>query len=401
MNTLQKMLQQHFTSNMARMCFIGPDFWDKTPARTASTCGRQSSQQLARFFAKHPALANYQMAEERRIPQRATLFATEVLGSDYSLTQAQIEQKSTLHLLMSVQMTAQWLLDDTLDADSSIDREVARQIIEYYLGLLESGREEPADGQVLQAACSQHGMPREFIESIRLLTEWQRDLSSAVDIPIGPSSIYCRINREVMRSFLLAHKQFDSPESYLRHRSMNCGLSMQILCGAYWICKLWRVDASELERHQDDYVATLCKYSLLGGLSNDLFGYDKDVEEGVATGVEIVKRHLTDGRSSGAEERATVRAFLWLIDLYNDGLTDLVGRCHACDSPLERAVLSASLSTTWAVRLLHHEFMEIYRPRWFRKVVPHLLVVRPRSPSTRRSVARSGSTSSRAVSRGG
>jgi hypothetical protein len=369
MSDLLQDLQKHFSADIVDMCFIGPDFLDRTPTRTVSACEQRSSQEIARFFAEHPVVASYQLLESRRIHGRALLFATEILGTDRSLTDEQLTEKSAMHLLMSVQMTLQWLIDDTLDVDASVDGEVARRIIEYYLALLGSSNEAPGDGQLLQAECSRCNIPGTFVEVVRHLAEWQRVLTAAVNVSLHPSSLYGRINGEFMRAFLQAHARFGSPERYFDHRAVNCGLCLEILCGAYWFCRLWGVDTSELDSRQDHYAAMLYEYSLLGGLSNDLFGYDKDLEEKVATSVEIIKEHHMNRLFEGDEERATTQAFVWLIDFYNEGLTELLDRCRFCDSPLERAILMAALTTTWATCVLHHQFMAIYRPQSLRKVL--------------------------------
>jgi len=366
MSGLSEELQKHVLADLVGMCFIGPDFLERVPTRTVSMCEHSSSQALDRFFAEHPVVANYQLLQSRR---RALLFATQILGDDRSLTDEQLRKKSAMHLLMTVQMTLQWLLDDTLDKDASIDGEVGRRIMEFYLSLLGSSSEAPGDERALQAECSRYHIPGTFIEVVRHLADWQRSLASAANVPLQPSSLYGRINVEYLRAAPQAHARFDSPTRYFQHRAANCGLCQEILCGAYWFCRLWEVDTAELDLRQDYYAAMLHKYSLLGGVCNDLVGYDKDRKEKVSTSVEIIKEHRTSRLFEGDDERGTMSAFVWLIDFYNEGLTELVNRCRDCDSPVERAILLAALTTTWATCVLHHQFMEIYQPHSLKKVL--------------------------------
>ncbi len=255
MGTLPIYLQNYFQSDIIERSFIAPDCLDTALDRTCSACESRSLQEIKRFIAEHSALADHHLLQRRRIVERALLFATEILGADHSLTSEQLNEKSALHLFMSVQMTAQWLLDDTLDVDSSIEGEVASQIIEYYLDLMEPSGEPRIDAPLLQAACSRNGIPASFVEALTLLVRWQHALAISAGISLDLPSMYCRLNRKFMRSYLRAHSRFDSLESYFRHRSTNCGLGVEILCGARWFCRLWGVDHSGLELHQDHYDA--------------------------------------------------------------------------------------------------------------------------------------------------
>ncbi len=375
MRQLPSPLEVFFGNDRANMCFIGPEFLDKTPPQTSSICKSRSQRELTRFLAEHPVLASYALLKDRLIPERALLFATEVLGPDLSLTSEQLRHKSAMHLLMSVQMTIEWLLDDTLDVDASVDPAVAKRIVDYYLQQLEAAHRSRSEEQHLQAACLQNRIPDGFLEAVRLLATWQRELAAAVEVSLAPSSLYCRINKEFMVAMLAVHHRFDSVASYFHHRAANCGLGLEILCGTYWFSRLWGIDVAELERRQDHYARMIYQYSLLGGLNNDMFGYDKDLEEGVATGVTVVKQHqnrsavdANDGAISDAEQE-TLRAFMWLTDFYNHALTRLVERCGTCHDPVEEAILAASLTTTWATCVLHHQFIKIYPPQSFRRAL--------------------------------
>jgi hypothetical protein len=371
MNRLSAELCAYFGNDIAAMCFIDPEFLHRKLPRTMSICRGRSLQVLTRFFTEHPLLADYQLLNIQQIPQRALLVATEVLGPDHTLTEEQIMQKSTLHLLMAVQMIVEWLIDDTLDVDASIDPEVARSIIDYYLGLLQSGRCDPREAQRLQAACVQNGIPASFPEAVRLLGTWQRELVDAVFSP-GVSSLYHRMNEEFMRAYLHVHDRFDSPEGYFRHRAANCGLCLAILCGTSWFCRLRGLDTAELDRRQAYFTTLIYQNSLLGGLNNDIFGYDKDVKEGVATSVAIVKHHQTTAHTDGSDEQATLHAFMWLIEYYNTMLARLIERGGACTDLVEEAVSWASLTTTWAICVLQQEYMEIYKPGSFQSALAQL-----------------------------
>jgi hypothetical protein len=165
------------------------------------------------------------------------------------------------------------------------------------------------------------------------------------------------------------HDAFDSIEQYFQYRASNCALCLNILCGAYWFTRLWGIDTPDVDRDMRRYVAMMSRYGLIGGMSNDLFGYDKDMAEQVATGVDVLRRQQSSDNPGMIHEQATMHAFHRLISIHNKELDDLVRRCRGCEDLTEGAVLLASLTTIWATRVLHHEFMGIYDARTLRKAL--------------------------------
>lgn len=359
---------KHHIEHISDKCVIGIGCLDDQLVRTVSVCEFLSRQRIQEYFASRPVLANYHMLRHRRIPQRAAMFATEILGGDDNLSEEKFLRKTRLHLLMSVQMTLQWLLDDTLDAQESIERSLMDAIGAYCISALTAGAEGPPDSSLLNRQCRTSGLPEDFVAAISALLLWQRELAISFGISLEPSSIYSCFNRSFLNSFLQKNEKFDNLPSYLEYRKVNSGLSMEILCGAYW---LYWLEYGELPRFEEDanyYTELIYRYSLLGGVSNDLFGYDKDMEEGVATSVEVVKLTGLSGRSSNDEIR-TANAFRLLIKLHNDLLKELIDQVSRCQNPLERSILLASMTTTWAIRMLHYEFRVIYRPGWLQKIL--------------------------------
>ena len=359
---------KHSIEDIRDKCIIGIGCLDDQLVRTVSVCEFLSLQKIKEYLARYAVLANYQLLKQRRIPQRAAMFATEILGGDDNLTEEKFLRKTGLHLLMTVQMTLQWLIDDTLDEKESIDPGVTEAISAYCISALESGPEAAIDSSLVIQQCLDHGLPEDFIAAISLLIGWQRELAVSFGISLAHSSIYSRFNRDFLTSFLQKNERFTDLPSYLEYRQVNCGLSMEILCGAYWLYWLENGNLPNLEDNAEYYIPLIYRYSLLGGVSNDLFGYDKDLEEGVATSVEVVKLTGLSGRSSNDEIR-TANAFRLLIALHNDLLKELIEQVHRCTDPLLRCILLAALTTTWAIRMLHYEFRVIYRPGWLRKIL--------------------------------
>lgn len=352
-------------------CVISAGCLDANLVRTLSVCEYVSLQKIKEFFARPPILASYPLLLQRRIPQRAAMFATEVLGNDDNLTEKWFLRKTSLHLLMTVQMTLQWLIDDTLDEDGSIDPDITELIITYCLHALAPDSVAAVDAALLTAACQKYKIPKDFVPTISRLAEWQRELAISLGLSLESSSIYTCFNREFLKSFLQRNDRFINVSSYLQHREVNCGLSMEILCGAFWFYWLANDSVPNMEHNKDHYARIIYRYSLLGGVSNDLFGYDKDLEEGVATSVEVVKRSGLTRRSSN-DAIKTTDAFHLLISLHNDLLKELIERIDTCSDPLEKTILVASLTATWAIRMLHHEFRVIYRPGWLQKILSEL-----------------------------
>jgi hypothetical protein len=144
---------------------------------------------------------------------------------------------------------------------------------------------------------------------------------------------------------------------------------MQILMifSTYWNCYRWEIDPSPMECDRERFLTLLSRYGGLGGLSNDLFGYEKDVAEGVSTAVEVARRSSLDGR--GDNEQRTCAAFARVIDIHNARLDELTDRAKTCSDPLEAAMFFSGLRAAWSLRALHQEYSSIYHAGWLAKAL--------------------------------
>ncbi len=355
------------TKDIWERCLIQPGCLDIALARSYSACEAHSLEQLKSFLHEHDILRSYEIFTKRYILERAVLVATQILGSDCYLTQEQLEQKAKYHLLMSVNMTLNWLLDDTFDVIFNIQQDFIAEVIQFYTAVFESETDVNSWMQSLQTASYRNGISESFIETLFLLLQWQRSLAQSLGVPTEHSSLSARITQDFLATYLKNRDDFDSWRGYEDYRCANCGLPIEILYSAYWLCHLWGIDASVIEQHQEKYLSFLYRYSLIGGVSNDLFGYEKDLSESVATSVEVAKAYLPV--SSDNSEELTHKAFLQVIEFHNQRLTELVDRIYTCESQTEMTILFSALTTAWSIRILHEFFMKIYQPNWLRKVL--------------------------------
>ncbi|HLK58152.1 MAG TPA: hypothetical protein VKU00_16415 [Chthonomonadaceae bacterium] len=352
---------------MAEKCRIQPGCLDTLLVRSASVCEQRSLKAIHDFCQGDRVLSHYKLMRSQPFFERAALVATEILGADGFLTKDQLEQKSRFHLLMSVQMTAQWLLDEIFDTNAELEVGFAADSISFYLAVLASDDDLAEKMIALRSVSLKNNISEEFVWALFLFAQWQRDLALAVNISLAPESLYSRLHRDLLISTIHIHDAFDSWDQYLQYRSVNCGLTLEILSGAYWYCHLWNIDYEVMEDQPEKYIPLIQRYSILGGVSNDLFGYDKDLGESVATSVEVVKHNLPQTTVHG--EDATTRAFLQIIDFHNKRLDELSTGVCSCDNPTERAILFSAMSATWSVRMLHHEYRVIYQPVTLRNVL--------------------------------
>ncbi len=346
---------------------IQPGCLDISPVRTHSDCEAYSLEEIKTFFAKHEALKTYEMLIERSTVERAVLIATQILGSDCYLTQQQLEQKANYHLLLSVNLIVNWLVDDTLDTNPNISQGLVAELIQFYMAVFTSQNINIDQVHSLKAATNKEGINHNFIDAVYLLLKWQILLASSLKIPTTDSSLTAYITRKFMDTYLKNYAKFNSWEQYESYRTASSGLSILMLYSAYWLCYRWGIDSSSIETNQKHIFALLDKYSVIGGISNDLFGYDKDLIEGVATSVEVVKAGLPNIINNN--EALIYQAFLEVIQFHNQRLQDLVDNLHKCDSQTEIVILFSALTTTWAIRILHEKFMKVYQPSWLRKVL--------------------------------
>lgn len=356
-----------FIENIVEKCTIKPGCLDVSPIRSTSFCEQQSLEKIKDFIKKHKVLSGCQIFVSRRILEKAVLFATEILGSDSFLTTDQLEKKSQYHLLMSVQMSVEWLLDDTLDTNSSVESNFATEITNFYLALLELDINIAPCIDSLKFAGVHSGIPEEFFEALFLFAKWQRDLALSLNISLDSSSLYYQLHRDFLATYSQTRDVFDSWELFTEYRSANGGLTLEILCGAYCFCDLWNIDINLTDFDREKYALLINKYSILGAVSNDLFGYEKDLEEAIATSVEVVKHCLYKGNLTSVD--LTVKAFWQIIEFHNRCLEDLIEQFNVCENQTERAILFSALTTTWAVRVLHHEYRNIYQADFLRKVL--------------------------------
>jgi len=310
------------------------------------------------------------MMQPRQIVERSVLFATEVLGSDTDYTSEELQLKARYHFFMSVQMTGQWLLDETIDADLRVDADFIDKAIRFAMTALESGNEDDGAVSALRAAGAAVGVPEDFPEAISLLARWQRALARELGISLAPESIYMRLNADFYRTYRGIRDPFNSWESFQSHRADNGALPMEIFCGAHLFCRRFGADPSILEK-DERFWPVIRRYAIIGSLSNDIFGYQKDLEERVETSIEVMKR-LIRGQAASTDEQLTRDALSRVIGIHNELLKELSVRLQTCEGPAETAVLLSSLTTTWAVRVLHHACQNIYRPEWLRQALDHL-----------------------------
>ena len=358
-------IQRQVIGDFADRCSIQPGCLEPVWPLSLPACYPATMAKLHAFIEADPALRDYPEPLFIRHCGRSALVAAEMLGDDSHLTDEQLERKAAFHLMMTVDITQTWLLDDALD-ENSTDPLYGSALANLDADMIEG---DPADlperVAAIRANSSQQGIPRAHIDALLPLCRWRRSLLLEVGIPLRSSSLAVKVRRCFLDSLLRTHEPFHTWQAYESHRSHNSGMHLLMVFSTYWNCYRWQIDPSPMERDQDRFLSILFRYGGLGGLSNDLFGYEKDVMEGVATAVDVAKRTLLGG--AGDDEQLTHAAFARVCDIHNERLNELVRRAETCGDPLEAAMLYSGLRAAWSLRALHQEYSGIYRAGWLAK----------------------------------
>jgi hypothetical protein len=297
----------------------------------------------------------------QRCLSRSNVFATELLGSDQFLSKPQFDRKSLYHRLLTVEMTIQWLIDDLLDQDglSKEYPEYAAQVIadaKKWIGghpVLE--QRVAAQYPVKYASLIENGM-----ETIVRLAVHRNALTDRLGISLDDRACSKRLLCLILDSFLRVFDPLVAWDDYFNFRRVNCGLALQALWTAMWLCDLRGLDSSEIERDADRYISLLLEHAVVGGLANDVIGYGKDLQEGVTTSIEVMKKSLSAGGRTESElaEEASRR----VVRIHNKKLDDVLTSIRSRTRDVEECILFGCLLTAWSCRILHQEHAHIYHP---------------------------------------
>ena len=354
--------QRQVIGEFADRCSIHPGCLEPVWPLSLPACYPATMAKVRAFIEADPALRDYPEPLFSRNCGRSALVAAEMLGDDSHLTDEQLERKAAFHLMMTVDIVQTWFLDDALD-ENLTDPLYGSALANLDADMIEG---DPADlperVAAIRANSSQQGIPRAYIDALLSLCRWRRSLLLEVGIPLRSSSLFVKVRRCFLDSLLRIHEPFHTWQAYESHRSYNSGTHVLIVSSTYWNCYQWQIDPSPMERDQERFLSILFRYGGLGGLSNDLFGYEKDVMEGVSTAVDVAKRTLLGG--VGDDEQLTHAAFARVCDIHNERLNELVRRAETCGDPLEAAMLYSGLRAAWALRALHQEYSGIYHAGW-------------------------------------
>ncbi len=349
-------------------CSIRPGCLDVVVTRCHIACLAPNIQKIRAFIDAHPHLRDYRLLSSRHLCERSVLVAAEIVGDDAGEQGVLLEQKAVHHLFMSVGMVTEWVLDDTLDTTSNADPEFVAATLDFFARMITTDPPDMAERvATVRAGSIRHGIPEAFVDVLTLLLRWRRSLAVAARIPQNVSSLSVRILRGFLASYLKTRKHYASWEMYELHRAVNCGMPLEVLHGAYWQCRRLGLDPTLMEPEQERFLALLYRYGVLGGLSNDIFSYEKDLEEGVATAVEAVKH--TMAHAGDDEDANTHAAFAYVINVHNERLNELGYLARSSRDPIEYAVFFSCLRAVRAIWLLHQEHRAIYDPGWLRKVL--------------------------------
>jgi len=348
-------------------CFIRPGCLDAILPLSRPACYAATLAKLRAFIDADPTLRDYPSPILSRHCGRAVLVAAEILGEDSHLTDEQLAQKSIYHLMMSVEIATTWLLDDALD-ENSTDPLYCSAVAGLFADMI---RGDPVDlaerVAAIRASSSRQGIPTAHVDALLPLLRWRRSLWLALGIPHHSTSLSVKILQGFVDSLLRTHEPFHTWQAYESHRSHNSGMQILMIFSTYWNCYRWEIDPSPMECDRERFLTLLSRYGGLGGLSNDLFGYEKDVAEGVSTAVEVARRSSLDGR--GDNEQRTCAAFARVIDIHNARLDELTDRAKTCSDPLEAAMFLSGLRAAWSLRALHQEYSSIYHAGWLAKAL--------------------------------
>lgn len=295
-----------------------------------------------------------------RLVTRSALVADVLLGRAPESDPAFRTRKNALHLLMTAEMTLQMLFDDLLDLAGRVPGNVRHIILDQSLSSFEACGTDRAFDQSDQA----EGFWRDVLAGLATLQRWRNSLLLGAGIEAGPHSLSQKLYSVFIKTYVHVHDDFKSFEDYIRHRTNNCGMPLQSYWAAHWHGSLEGLTSRTLEEHKDEIDVLLQRYAVLGGLSNDVVGYDKDIYEGVATSVQVLGRELSGPRS----ERVT-RAFQIVIERHNSLLDELEQELLRTDeSSVRHAVLMSILRSALSIHILHESYLDVYRPESLVKI---------------------------------
>lgn len=307
-----------------------------------SNCEEATLVRVERFVRTSPALTHFVgFIAKRKILQRALLVATEALGPPSELAPAQQNFYEEVHHAFVLEMLWMWILDDCVDRRRDASG-IQRGFLLQLDGRLGSGP-FARDSRTALA-------PTYSVQEALFAVAAEYNLTPARSRPRGALIRYAM--RRFLLSYLSVHGRAQSWQTYTVHRSYNSGLWSTIAHSAnYHLQFLGHAAAPSFAM---GYSSLIEKHALIGAIANDLFGLSKDLEEGVETSFTILRRI----RSPQATDQEIVTE---LVEEHNARLDALFRDYKAAKGSSKRKViLHSALRTCWAVRVLHHQFADIY-----------------------------------------
>jgi hypothetical protein len=335
--------------NIYKACRINTTSVSERFAPTRVSLAADTAARVRHLLESHPDIARFTaFFTRRRIPERAILVANETLGSTANLAPLELQRYRDAHYGLVVEMLWMWLLDDTLDASPELSA-CCGELIDRVAALIEHQND---GGTPVVPERPAHPVLLDVCKGIEaLLDEYHSQVSVR---PTG--ALFCQSMRAYLNGYRNTHGHFSDWNQYLLHRTYNGGLWSTQLHTA-----VFHTDSAATEFHCK-HRELLERFSVIGGLANDLFGLEQDRLEGVATGTDVLKRcyDLCDD----------VQAARKLIEIHNDTVDELWGAFHNATDASEQLLLFAALRTAWAARILHQEVNMIYPGALLRSSLP-------------------------------
>lgn len=332
-------------------CLITPRGLDRCPPPSPVACANEHAAVVRAFVAATPAFAPFRgLVERRKVIERALVVANEALGGTRGLAEHERSAYREAHLAFVLEMLWMWVLDETLDGSP---REAARsgdtlRRIAARIARAHDGAPPAVRPPVVHAAAGQG----ELVACVSsTLDRYER--TSPLHRPSG--ALFCRAMERYLRSQRAVHHRFASWAAYEEHRAYNSGLWSTTLHAAAFLRHRSGVEHAGLCRLSARHMALVQRYCIIGALANDLFGLRKDLEEGVATSVSVLRAQLE--RQGGEAE-----VVQGLVRYHNERLQELAGELRATSDPLAQLLLYAALRAAWSVRRLHEDHRDVYDP---------------------------------------
>ena len=287
-----------------------------------------------------------------KVIERGVLFATQLMGDDDLLSDDQFATKQRFHEAMALEFSTQWLLDDLCDSADRIPTSQRTPLLEL-VGRSYSASFQLDDARIAATTDDIHTsvMLRHFASLFVVRND--RLLTAGIDI--SREGIPRQLMLEFWSTWEDAHRHFSDYGEYRRHRANNCGLPNTGYWSALWYSYITGIDMQECEAHPRATCEIIRQFAMIGALCNDLAGYEKDLQEGVANAVIVVAR----GRPEPDESDRLAAAFDVVIEMHNGLLENLKKELRNA-SPGEAMVLHGMTRSAWACRILHEQNREIY-----------------------------------------